>query len=107
MPSPLRHCGLDFGTSNTTLGVADDAGAHLVALEGDRVTIPSTLFFSFEEDETLYGRAATAAYIGGTDGRMMRSLKSVLGKSLADESVRIKRRIIPFLELIGSFVGEL
>jgi hypothetical chaperone protein len=107
MPQPLRHCGLDFGTSNTTLGIADDMGARLVALEGDRVTIPSTLFFSFESDETLYGRAATAAYIGGTDGRMMRSLKSVLGKSLADESVRIKRRIIPFLDLIGGFVGEL
>ena len=38
---------------------------------------------------------------------MMRSLKSVLGKSLADESVRIKRRIVPFLDLIGGFVGEL
>ena len=107
MPSPLRHCGLDFGTSNTTLGVADGEGARLVPLEDGRVTIPSTLFFDFESDETLYGRAATAAYIGGTDGRMMRSLKSVLGKSLADESVRIKRRIIPFLDLIGSFVGEL
>ncbi len=107
MPSPLRHCGLDFGTSNTTLGVAGDEGARLVPLEDGRVTIPSTLFFDFETDRTLYGRAATAAYIGGTDGRMMRSLKSVLGKSLADESVRIKRRIIPFLELIGGFVGEL
>ena len=107
MPSPLRHCGLDFGTSNTTLGLADGEGARLLPLEGDRVTIPSTLFFDFESDDTLYGRAATAAYIGGTDGRMMRSLKSVLGKSLADESVRIKRRIVPFLDLIGSFVGEL
>jgi hypothetical chaperone protein len=107
MPSPLRHCGLDFGTSNTTLGIADDGGVRLVPLENGRVTTPSTLFFDFETDRTLYGRAATAAYIGGTDGRMMRSLKSVLGKSLADESVRVKRRIIPFLELIGSFVGEL
>jgi hypothetical chaperone protein len=107
MPSPLRHCGLDFGTSNTTLGVADARGARLVALEGDRVTIPSTLFFDFETDHTLYGRAATAAYVGGSDGRMMRSLKSVLGSSLADESVRVKRRVIPFLELIGGFVGEL
>lgn len=107
MPLPLRHCGLDFGTSNTTLGVADERGVRLVPLEDGRVTIPSTLFFDFESDHTLYGRAATAAYIAGTDGRMMRSLKSVLGSSLADESVRIKRRIIPFLELIGGFVGEL
>jgi hypothetical chaperone protein len=107
MPSPLRHCGLDFGTSNTTLGVAGDNGARLLPLEDGQVTIPSTLFFDFETDRTLYGRAATAAYVGGTNGRMMRSLKSVLGKSLAEESVRIKRRIIPFHELIGGFVGEL
>lgn len=103
-----RHCGLDFGTSNTTLGIAgSNAAAELVPLEGDRVTIPSTIFFDFESDETLYGRAATSAYVQGGDGRMMRSLKSILGSSLADEAVRIKRRNIPFLDIIGGFVGEL
>jgi hypothetical chaperone protein len=108
MTSPLRHCGLDFGTSNTTLGVASgNAEVRLLPLEGDRPTIPSTIFFDFELDRTLYGRAATAEYIGGTDGRMMRSLKSILGSSLADESVRIKRKILPFLDIIGGFVGEL
>jgi len=107
--SPLfRHCGLDFGTSNTTLGVAaGNAPARLVPLEGAHVTIPSTIFFDFESGDTLYGRAATAAYVGGTDGRMMRSLKSVLGSSLADETTRIRRRVIPFLDIVGGFVGEL
>ena len=107
MPNPVRHCGLDFGTSNTTLGTAGGNGANLVPLEGDRPTIPSTIFFDFETDRTLFGRAATAEYVSGTDGRMMRSLKSILGSSLADEAVRIKRRTIPFLGIIGSFVGEL
>ena len=108
MPQPLRHCGLDFGTSNTTLGVASgNSGPCLLPLEGDKPTIPSTIFFDFETDRTLYGRAATAEYIDGTDGRMMRSLKSILGSSLADESVRIKRRVLPFLDIIGGFVGEL
>ncbi|RYE10843.1 MAG: Hsp70 family protein [Hyphomicrobiales bacterium] len=104
-----RHCGLDFGTSNTTLGIAGggNAPALLVPLEGDRPTIPSTIFFDFDSNSTLYGRAATAAYVGGTDGRMMRSLKSILGSSLADEAVRIKRKTIPFLDIIGGFVGEL
>ena len=55
----------------------------------------------------LLGRAATAAYIGGVDGRMMRSLKSILGSSLIGEAVRIKRNIIPFLDIVGTFVGEL
>jgi hypothetical chaperone protein len=108
MPPLFRHCGLDFGTSNTTLGVAaGNAPATLVPLEGAHVTIPSTVFFDFESGDTLYGRAATAAYVAGTDGRMMRSLKSVLGSSLADEATRIRRRVLPFLDIVGGFVGEL
>lgn len=104
----MLHCGLDFGTSNTTLAIADgSAGAKLVPLEGDRFAIPSTLFFDFDTDDVLFGRAATAAYIDGADGRLLRSLKSILGSSLGGESIRIKRRLIPFLEVIGTFIGEL
>ena len=107
MPS-ARHCGLDFGTSNTTLGLAHGAtGSRLVPLEDGRPTIPSVVFFDFETDDTLFGRAAVAAYIGGADGRMMRSLKSILGGSLADEATRIKRRTVPFLDIVGLFVGTL
>lgn len=108
MPDPLRHCGLDFGTSNTTLAVArGNAVARLLPLEEGKPTIPSTIFFDFDEDRTLYGRAAIAEYISGTDGRMMRSLKSILGSSLAEENVRIKKRIVSYLQIIGGFVGEL
>jgi hypothetical chaperone protein len=108
MFQPLRHCGLDFGTSNSTLAIASgNAAPRLLPLEAGRPTIPSTIFFDFENDRTLFGRAATAEYISGTDGRMMRSLKSILGSSLADEAVRIKRRTMPFLDIIGTFVGEL
>jgi len=108
MPSPLRHCGLDFGTSNSTLAIAaGNAPPRLLPLENGRPTIPSTIFFDFEADRTLFGRTATTEYVSGTDGRMMRSLKSILGSSLADEAVRIKRRLVPFLEIIGIFVAEL
>ena len=108
MPSPLRHCGLDFGTSNSTLAIAaGNVAPRLLPLENGRPTIPSTIFFDFEADRTLFGRTATAEYVSGTDGRMMRSLKSILGSSLADEAVRIKRRLVPFLEIIGIFVAEL
>jgi hypothetical chaperone protein len=108
MPVSSQHCGLDFGTSNSTLAVArGNEASRLLMLEDGRPTVPSTIFFDFESDRTLIGRAATAAYVFGTDGRMMRSLKSVLGRSLAEEAVRIKRRIVPFLDIIGTFVGEL
>src|SRR6185437_5490389 len=108
MTSSLRHCGLDFGTSNSTLAIADGhTPVRLLLLEGDRPTIPSTIFFDFDSDRVLFGRAAIAEYISGTDGRMMRSLKSILGSSLAEEKIRIKKRILSYLQIIGSFVGEL
>ncbi len=108
MPQPLRHCGLDFGTSNSTLAIAGgNAPPRLLPLENGRPTIPSTMFFDYDTDRTLFGRAAVAEYISGTDGRMMRSLKSILGSSLAEEKVRIKKRIMSYLQIIGGFVGEL
>ena len=108
MSTPLRHCGLDFGTSNTTLAVArGNDVSRLLPLEDGKPTIPSTIFFDFDDDRTLYGRAAIAQYISGTEGRMMRSLKSILGSSLAEENVRIKKRILSYLMIIGGFVGEL
>ncbi|HEX4298151.1 MAG TPA: Hsp70 family protein [Devosia sp.] len=108
MSSPLRHCGLDFGTSNTTLAIArGNASPRLMALEDGKPTIPSVIFFDFDENRELFGRAAIADYIAGTDGRMMRSLKSILGSSLADERVRIKQRILSYLQIIGTFVAEL
>lgn len=105
MPSPLRHCGLDFGTSNTTLGVAGGNGTHLLPLEDGKPTIPSVIFFDFDNSREVFGRAAIASYIAGADGRMMRSLKSILGSSLAEEKVRIQKRILSYLQVIGTFVA--
>ena len=104
MPSPLRHCGLDFGTSNTTLGVAQGNGVQLLALEDGKPTIPSVIFFDFDNREDVFGRAAITSYINGSDGRMMRSLKSILGSTLAEERVRIQKRVLSYLDIIGIFV---
>ena len=102
------YCGLDFGTSNSTLGATDARGAPmLLPVEGDRSTIPSAVFFDFEQDRTLFGRAAVTAYVGGADGRLLRALKSILGSDLMAESIRVKRRILPFAEIVGMFVREL
>jgi hypothetical chaperone protein len=37
----------------------------------------------------LIGRRAVEAYVEGAPGRLMRSLKSVLGTSLIDETTRL------------------
>ena len=72
-------CGLDFGTSNTTLGITTADGPALIALEGSSVTIPSAIFYTPNGAPPAVGRAAIRSYVDGTNGRLMRSLKSVLG----------------------------
>jgi hypothetical chaperone protein len=102
------QCGMDFGTSNSTFAVAGgNAPPRLLPLEGTSVTLPSVIFFSFEDDSAFFGRSAVTEYVTGGDGRLMRSLKSVLGTNLFSDTTRIKRRSLPFSEILGTFIGEL
>jgi hypothetical chaperone protein len=101
-------CGLDFGTSNSTMGIAThNSGPRLLALEDGKPTIPSVLFFGFEDDAIHFGREAVAEYVGGAEGRLMRSLKSVLGTSLIGDSTRVKAKSYGFIEILGIFIAEL
>jgi hypothetical chaperone protein len=99
--------GIDFGTSNSTVGVIRNGRARLVALEGEQATLPSAVFFNFEDGHTYFGRRAIGDYTDSIEGRLMRSLKSVLGSSLASEKTRIKARLIGFTDIIGLFIGHL
>jgi hypothetical chaperone protein len=100
-------CGLDFGTSNSTVAVARGQGVALAPLEGDSPTLPSAIFFDFADGSALFGRAAIEAYVEGVEGRLMRSLKSVLGTALMDETTRIKTRTYGFKDIIGLIVARL
>ncbi|TPI14955.1 Hsp70 family protein [Mesorhizobium sp. B4-1-3] len=99
--------GIDFGTSNSTVGVIRDGRARLVALEGEQPTLPSAVFFNFEDGYTYFGRRAISDYTDSIEGRLMRSLKSVLGSALANEKTRIKARQVGFIDIVGMFVGHL
>jgi hypothetical chaperone protein len=101
------HCGLDFGTSNSTLATAAWGEPRLLALEEGRTTIPSVIFFGFEDGAVHFGRKALAEYVSGADGRIMRSLKSILGTSLMRDTTRIRQRATPFSEILGLFIGAL
>ena len=102
----MKACGLDFGTSNTTLGLVAPAGGDiaLARLEGEAVTIPSAIFFPPGGEEAI-GRAAMTAYVEGTPGRLMRSLKSVLGSSLLDETTLVGRRRLSFRAVIARYLA--
>ena len=104
-------CGVDFGTSNSTVGFigprANGAGgSSLLALEDGKATLPSVVFFNADDDEVSYGRAALAGYLAGYDGRLMRSLKSLLGTSLIDGQTEVGGRALPFRMLLSHFIGE-
>jgi hypothetical chaperone protein len=100
-------CGIDFGTSNSTIAVATAAGCNLIALENSKTTLPSALFFQKDFSGPLFGRAAIAAYRGGEDGRLMRGLKKILGTSLMDEKTLIGRRSVPFAEILEIFIAHI
>jgi hypothetical chaperone protein len=98
-----KSLGIDFGTSNSTVGVGGRDGARLVPLESGQSTLPSAIFFPFDEAKPRFGRAAIEAYVGGEHGRLMRALKSILGTSLIHEKTRIGRHSVSFADVLRAF----
>ena len=99
-------CGVDFGTSNSTVGLVSLGRPTLLALEDGKPTLPSVVFFNADDEEVSYGRAALADYLAGYEGRLMRSLKSLLGTSLIDGQTEVGGRAVPFRMLLSRFIGE-
>ena len=100
----MSICGLDFGTSNTTLGTIEDSAPVLAALEAAQTAIPSAIFYEADGGVRI-GRRAVEAYVEGAPGRLMRSLKSVLGTSLIDETTRLGRERVSFRDVIAAYLG--
>ena len=115
-------CAIDFGTSNSAiallpadaLGGAEGGGVRLVALEGAQRTMPTAVFYAVEglaaheEPQRHYGRAAVAAYVEGIEGRLMRSMKSILGSSLATQATEVGAgRQVRYLDVVGAYLRHL
>src|SRR6478672_10637161 len=103
----MTACGVDFGTSNSTVGIVADGHARLLPLEDDKPTLPSVVFFNADDDAVSFGRAALADYLAGYDGRLMRSLKSLLGTALIDGQTEVQGRALRFRDLLAQFIAEL
>jgi hypothetical chaperone protein len=100
-------CGVDFGTSNSTVGWSRPNESALLVLEDGRPTLPSVVFFNAEEEVAYFGRAALTNYLAGHEGRLMRSLKSLLGTSLIEGQTEVMGRSLPFRLLLSQFFAEL
>ena len=105
--SPARACGIDFGTSNSTVGWLRPGVDTLIALEDDKITLPSVVFFNIEERRPVYGRLALHEYLEGYEGRLMRSLKSLLGSKLIKHDTSVLGTAMPFKDLLGLFIAQL
>ncbi|MBI3144382.1 MAG: Hsp70 family protein [Pseudogulbenkiania sp.] len=100
-------CGVDFGTSNSTVGWYRPGQPSLLALEDGKATLPSVIFFNADEESVALGRAALAEYLEGYEGRLMRSLKSVLGTGLMSGQTEVQGRVLRFLDLLAMFIDGL
>jgi hypothetical chaperone protein len=106
---------IDFGTSNSAAALpAHGGGVELVPLEGAERTMPTAVFYRADtppqqlEPERLVGRAAIAAYVEGVDGRLMRSMKSLLGSSLLDQRTEVGGgRAVRYHEVVTGYLREL
>ena len=104
----MTYCAIDFGTSNSAVAVPDGATLRLAPVEGAYTTLPTAVFFNTDENTRNFGRAALEAYIDGFDGRLMRSMKSILGSALAENSTDLgDGSAIKYTEVIAIFVDHL
>ncbi|WP_434107469.1 Hsp70 family protein [Paraburkholderia caffeinilytica] len=104
----MNYCAIDFGTSNSAVAVPDGAALRLAPVEGAYTTLPTAVFFNTDENTREFGRSALAAYIDGFDGRLMRSMKSILGSPLAENSTDLgDGSAIKYTDIIAIFVDYL
>ena len=101
-------CAIDFGTSNSAVARPTADGLRLAPVEGAHVTLPTAVFFNVDEHTREYGRAALDAYIDGFDGRLMRSMKSILGSPLAETTTDLgDGSAIRYTDVITIFLEHL
>jgi hypothetical chaperone protein len=111
-------CAIDFGTSNSAIALptvaGGEPGVRLVELEPGQRTMPTAVFYAVEglsahqEPQRHYGRAAVAAYVEGIEGRLMRSMKSILGSTMATQSTDVGGgRGVRYLDVVSGYLRHL
>lgn len=100
--------GIDFGTSNSAMAWAQaGAPAQLLAVEGSATAMPTAVFYNSEDQSIHFGRDALNHYLEGTEGRLLRSLKSLLGSALLQETTQVGHQQVRYLDIITTYLGAL
>lgn len=101
-----NFCGLDFGTSNSSIGFC--SGHHISLTQfGNKTYTPSSIFFEFDEHDPHFGETAVAKYIDGREGRMIWSPKNALGTNLILEKTQVDDKSVSFKDIIGLIIQNL
>lgn len=103
----MTTCGIDFGTSNSSIAISKNGVVSLVPVEGTQYTIPSALFFQRKVHQPFFGCEAVELFFARKEGRFMRSLKRVLGTDLMKHGTSVNGRAMKFEDIIASFLQNL
>ena len=98
---------VDFGTSNSAVGLSVNDKVHVLELESGKQTLPTALFFDFEEKTVVFGSEAEQALFEGAWARYMRALKSLLGTPLIRESGMFLGKRMSYLQIVARFLSEI
>jgi hypothetical chaperone protein len=101
-----NFCGLDFGTSNSSMGFVKNGGINLTSFD-NKAYLPSSIFFEFDEEQPFFGEEAKRRYIDGREGRMIWSPKNALGTSLVYEKTQVKDKSISFKDIISLIINNI
>jgi hypothetical chaperone protein len=99
-----NYCGLDFGTSNSTIGVQRALHCELVLLEKNKPTLRSAIFCDNEAQQWVFGQEGIEAYLDGVPGRLMMAIKTVLGSALMNDETVIFNKLVPYKEILRQFI---
>jgi hypothetical chaperone protein len=117
MTAAPGYCAIDFGTSNSAIaipaGPGEASAMRLIELEAGQRTMPTAVFYAADGGlhgtaQCEFGRAAVAAYVDGIDGRLMRSMKSILGSSLVEQTTDVGGgRAVRYLDVVATYLAHL
>lgn len=114
-PGRAACCAIDFGTSNSAVALSTPepdrpqrTRIQLAPLEQGATSMPTAVFYNVDDGSRSFGRAAIAAYVDGYDGRLMRSIKSILGSDLMDEATELGNGLqIRYIDVVVAYLKHL